>query len=241
MSILCYHAVQPGWTAPMSIEPTTFAAHATWLDRRRRVLPLSTAVQRLGPRATLRGRDAALTFDDGFASVHEHAFPLLRRLHLPATVFLVARTLQDPETPVDWVDHPPAEPLQTLTLDQILEMQTAGVSFESHSLGHLDLTSLSYAQCVEDLRRSKEILEDHLRRPVTLLAYPRGRHDADVRAAAARAGYTHAFTLPEGPEEPGPYSVPRVGIYYANSVTHLRIKSAAPYLGVRATLSRSGR
>jgi peptidoglycan/xylan/chitin deacetylase (PgdA/CDA1 family) len=183
-------------------------------------------------------REVALTFDDGFASVHEHALPVLARHGLPATVFLVARTLVDPDSPVDWVDHPPAEPLQTLSLEQILEMRSAGVSFESHSMAHLDLTTLGYAACVADLRRSREILEDHLRHPVRLLAYPRGRHDDDVRTAAARAGYTHAFTLPEGQEQPGAYAVPRVGIYYRNTVSHLRLKASPRYLRVRTGLSR---
>ena len=36
---------------------------------------------------------------------------------------------------------------------------------------------------------------------MTLLAYPRGLHDARVREAAAAAGYTHAFALPETAEE----------------------------------------
>jgi hypothetical protein len=72
-----------------------------------------------------------------------------------------------------------------------------------------------------------------LKRRVPFLAYPRGRHDDDVRKAAARAGYTHAFALPEEPEEPGPYAVPRIGIHRGNSVATVRVKSARAYLPVR--------
>ena len=72
-----------------------------------------------------------------------------------------------------------------------------------------------------------------LGRPVRLLAYPRGRHAPHVRDAARKAGYTHAFALPEGPEPAGPYSLPRVGIYRDNGVRDLRLKVTPGYLALR--------
>lgn len=234
MTVLCYHAVEPCWTAPMSIEPAAFARHAEWLARHRAVVPLRQVLDRLDRRGRLPGRRVALTFDDGFESVQEHALPVLRRLGLPATVFLVAKTLDGSGAAVDWVDHPPAYPLSTLTREQVREMQRAGVEFESHSYAHADLTGLGHEASVRDLRDSRELLGDLLGRRVTLLAYPRGRHDDQVRAAARKAGYTHAFALPEGPEEPGRYAVPRVGIYHDNTVGHLRLKVAGPYLAARS-------
>jgi peptidoglycan/xylan/chitin deacetylase (PgdA/CDA1 family) len=159
----------------------------------------------------------------------------LRRYGLPATVFLVAQTLTSAGQTVDWVDTPPDHRLTTLSQEQVLDMQTSGVDFQSHSYAHLDLTSLSFDSCVQDLRESKDLLESILGRPVPFLAYPRGLHDEGVRAAAARAGYTHAFTLPEGAEEPGQYSVPRVGLYRGNGVASLRVKSARALPGARTS------
>lgn len=233
MSILCYHAVQPGWTAPMSVEPSTFAAHARWLAEHRTVLPLDVALRRLTPGWRLPRREVALTFDDGLATVLAHAAPELRRWRLPATVFLVARTLTAEHVAVDWVDRPPDTPLRTLDAAEVAQLQDDGVEFQSHSYAHADLTTLSYEDCVADLRRSREVLEDLLRRPVTVLAYPRGRHNADVRAAAARAGYEHALALPEVAEEPGPYAVPRVGVYHDNGLLALRVKTRPAYLPLR--------
>lgn len=233
MTILCYHAVQPGWTAPMSMEPDAFAAHMAWLAQHRSVVPLSEAVGSLGRRWTLPRGQVVLTFDDGFDSLYSHALPVLRRHRLPATVFLVARTVTEDDPVVDWVDRPPAERLRTLDLAQIREMQSLGVHFESHSHGHLDLTRLSVEECVADLRESRELLESVLGQPVRMLAYPRGRHSADVRLAAERAGYTYAFALPEGHEEVGPYAVPRVGVYHDNTVRELALKTSPAYLRLR--------
>jgi peptidoglycan/xylan/chitin deacetylase (PgdA/CDA1 family) len=150
-------------------------------------------------------------------------------------VFLVAQTLTPAGQAVDWVRTAGTEPLTTLTLDQVLEMQDAGVDFQSHSWAHRDLVDLSFEECVRDLRNSREFLSDVLGRPVTLLCYPRGLHDANVRKAAEVAGYTHAFALPETPEQPGDYAVPRVGIYRGNGLLAVRVKAARPYLGLRTS------
>lgn len=233
MTILCYHSIQPRWNSPLAVEPEEFAWQAAWLRARRTVLPLSVALTRLDRSGRLPRGQAALTFDDGFRALHEHAMPVLTEERLPSTVFLVAQTLTPQGQEVDWVDTPGTEPLETLTLDQVLEMQDAGVDFQSHSWAHLDLTRLTYAECVRDLRESRELLSDLLGRAVTLLAYPRGRHDPHVREAAEAAGYTHAFALPERGEPVGDFSVPRVGIYHGNGHLAMRVKSARPYLRLR--------
>ncbi len=233
MTILCYHSVEPDWESPLAVTPEAFAAQAAWLSRSRQVLPVRNALSRLDSRGRLPRGTAALTFDDGFAALHEHVLPLLTRHRLPATVFLVAQTLTPAGQAVDWVRTPGTGRLTTLTLDQVLEMQDAGVDFQSHSWAHRDLVDLSFEECVRDLRDSREFLSDVLGRPVTLLAYPRGLHDADVRRAAEVAGYTHAFALPETAEEPGDFAVPRVGIYRGNGLLSVRVKAARPYLQVR--------
>jgi len=176
-----------------------------------------------------------LTFDDGFACLFERALGELRRNQLPATVFVVAGTLFPDSGGVDWVDHPPSDPLRTLSVEQILGMHASGVRFGSHGLTHRDLTALTDEECVRELRGSRDILQDVLHQPIRFLAYPRGRNDARVRRLAARAGFTHAFTLPEAREQPGRYAIPRVGVYRGNGVATLRIKASRWYLPARTS------
>lgn len=239
MTILCYHSVDPRWESPLASTPGEFEAHAAWLARHRTVLPLAEAVPRLDASGRLPRGEAVLTFDDGFTGVREYALPEVRRHGLPATVFLVAQTLTQEGLSASWVRTPPPWPLTTLTVDEVLEMQELGVDFQSHSWAHLDLPELDHDECVRDLTRSREFLEDLLRTSVPYLAYPRGLHVAAVRDAARKAGYTHAFALPEGPEEPGAYAVPRVGINRGNSARTLAVKSSRGYLPARH--SRLGR
>ena len=227
MTILCYHSVDPAWQSPLAITPEAWQAQAAWLARSGRVVDVAAHL------AGARRRGIALTFDDGFAELADHVFPVLARYRLPAVVFLVAQTLTPQGQEVDWVDTPPPWPLRTLTAEQVLAAREAGVQFASHSWAHHDLTTLSEDECVEDLRRSKELLEDLLGERVPWLAYPRGRHSAHVRRAAARAGYERSFSLPEVREPTGDQAVPRVGVFPGNGRLGLAVKTAPGYLAVR--------
>lgn len=235
MSILCYHAVDPSWDSPLSMSPAGFERHCSWLARRRRMVDIDTAVAKLDKNFRLPPGMSTLTFDDGFASLYDHALPTLRRHLLPGVVFLVAETLTDRGRVVDWVTPPPAVPPATLTVEQVLEMQEAGVSFQSHSCSHHDLPLLSEEECQRDLRTSRELLEEVLGRRVPYLAYPRGLHDDHVQRAAARAGYRNSFTLPEKKEAAGPHSIPRVGVYPQNGSLALMVKTSHAYLPLRTT------
>lgn len=234
MTILCYHAVQPHWSSPLAVEPHIFERHVAWLARRRDVVTLTEAVARLDSRGRLPRGVVALTFDDGFSSVMEHALPVLVEHGLPATVFLVAETLTAEGRAVDWVDTPPPYPLTTLTRGDVSAMQSMGVSFGSHTYAHGDLTAMSFDDCVRDLRTSRELLEDLLREPVPYLAYPRGRNDARVREASRLAGYSHAFSLPQESEATdNRHGVPRVGVWPYDGALSLRAKTTPAYLSFR--------
>jgi len=235
VSILCYHAVDPEWESPLAVRPADFARHMAWLAGRRRVVGLDAAVGRLDRHGRLPRGTAALTFDDGFASVHEHAWPVLRDRALPAAIFLVAETLGPAPRPVDWVDDPPPWPIATMRIEQVLEMQDGGVLVGSHTCTHPNLPDLTDAECRRELAGSRDLLGELIGRPVRHLAYPRGRNDARVRRLAAAAGYTWAFTLPESREPFDAFGIPRTGIYRGNGLRHLAIKSSRAYPRVRAS------
>ena len=235
MTILCYHSVDDSWSSTLVIPPDDFARQCRWLSQRKDVLDAAEAAREFSARGKLGGRRTALTFDDGYEALYFHAWPILKRHRLPATVFLVAETLTERGREVDWVDNAPQPPPATLKLDQILEMQEAEVRFESHSYSHRVLPDLTEDECVRDLRQSRELLSDLLKKDVQLLAYPRGRHDERVRRAAETAGYAYAFSLPEAREPVGRYSIPRAGIYPGNGIASLSAKSSTWYMRFRTS------
>jgi len=235
VTILCYHAVDPGWQSPLSLPPSAFRRHCEWLARHRAVVDLEEAAGKMDARGRLPSGLCAITFDDGLASVCEHALPALVDYGLTATVFLVAATVGSEAQQVDWIDDLPRGALATLTLDQIQEMAAHGVRFGSHSYSHRDLTSLSEDECFKDLHDSRQLLEDVLGRPVPLLAYPRGLHNDGVRRAARRAGFTHAFGTARRRPSPSRWGIPRMGVYSGDRELKLRIKSSRSYASTRTS------
>lgn len=231
--ILCYHEVDPEWRSTLSVTPDAFRAHCEWLAEHKQVLPLADLVERLDddllpPRGTV-----AITFDDGFTGVHEYALPILADLGLPSTAFLVADTLTDRRQPVDWIDGEEVDARTVMSRSQVLELDAAGVDIQSHTSTHRDMTALDPADCTEDLRRSRETLEDLVGKPVGHLAYPRGRHNEDARRSAEEAGFDYAYSLPEVREFRGRYAVPRVGIFPGNGTGTLRTKTNRSYFALR--------
>jgi peptidoglycan/xylan/chitin deacetylase (PgdA/CDA1 family) len=137
-------------------------------------------------------RPIAITFDDGYRSVYENAWPLLRSRSMAATVFLVASVIGKTN---QWDANEVQEPL--LNLAEISEMQRGGICFGSHTLSHRPLTELSRPELLDELTRSRKVIEALLGQPVNTLAYPYNKHNRQVRALARRAGY-HAAVLGRG-------------------------------------------
>jgi peptidoglycan/xylan/chitin deacetylase (PgdA/CDA1 family) len=88
--VLAFHAfdeTETDFTRGLGINtpPARFAEQLDYLQRHYRVVPIDALAAGPWPERAL-----AITIDDGYRSVYEHAFPLLRARGLPATVYLVA-------------------------------------------------------------------------------------------------------------------------------------------------------
>jgi hypothetical protein len=91
---------------------------------------------------------------------------------------------------------------KSMTWEQLAEMRDEGVDIASHTVSHSALnarkgrTEEQYrAWLAEELKGSKDILEQKLGIKVTTLAYPYGLHNEIVREVAMQSGYEAAFTV----------------------------------------------
>ncbi|MDI1483080.1 polysaccharide deacetylase family protein [Polyangium sp. y55x31] len=189
--ILLYHHVLPeGDAAGLSAEdglffrhsPAAFRFHLEELQRRGyRFGSVEDLVRKIGDGIAEDDRSAFVTFDDGWRNQHEHALPILRALGIPATFFVTTDHLRKGVTCAKRMG--PAE-LQALV--------DAGMTIGSHTRTHPDLVQLDDTRLEDELRGSRQDLEDLLGRPVTLFAYPGGSLSARVVRAVRRAGYEAA-------------------------------------------------
>lgn len=102
--VIGYHRVVEDFRAAtersmpaMLISVRTLQRHLDWIGRRYEFITLDDlaasmeGVKRFGRPA------AAITFDDGYADVYHHAFPVLRRKGIPAAVFAVTSRVGNPD------------------------------------------------------------------------------------------------------------------------------------------------
>lgn len=204
--VLMYHRVGEAgnaWERKYCISPGVFAAHLRALaDRGMRAVDMVDFVAWLQGRATLAPGSFVLSFDDGFFGVYEHAFPLLREMGWPATVFLVSGLIGGHD---EWSrrENPSGATYPLLDAEQIEAMRSHGIRFHSHSRHHIRLTTLDDARLRDELEGSKRDLERLLGEPVSYLAYPYGAVNERVLAAARAAGYEAGFSVQPGFNRPG--------------------------------------
>jgi peptidoglycan/xylan/chitin deacetylase (PgdA/CDA1 family) len=101
--VLMYHAcddVENEFIRGLCINttPSQFAAHLDYLTGYYRVVPLADLIEQPPPIGAV-----ALTFDDGFRSVYENAWPQLQARGLPATCFLATSAIGN-EAPL-WINE----------------------------------------------------------------------------------------------------------------------------------------
>lgn len=140
----------------------------------------------------------ALTFDDGRCSDYEIAFPHLLEAGIRAEFFVNTATIGTKGF---------------LSWQQVSEMQRRGMSFQSHSHDHVDLSRLPLREKEQQLKRSKQVLEDRLGCEVKFLAVPFGRLSAEVVRVAVTTGYRAVCTSRSWPAQPGARLVNRVVVY----------------------------
>lgn len=224
--VLCYHAVSERWDADLSVTPSQFEAQISCLlGRGYRGATFSEAVTKRAGEPTV-----AVTFDDGFRSVVEHAFPILAHYGIPATMFVVTDFV-GADAPLAWsgIDHwiesPSASELKSVSWDDLSQLAAAGWEIGSHTCTHPHLTHCEDDELVRELRDSKRRCERDLGIVCRSLAYPYGDVDGRVRQAAGQAGYTSAAALPSGRwGEETLLAWPRVGVWHGESLRRFRLK-----------------
>lgn len=155
----------------LSVGVAGFERHCRFYRRHFRVVPLGELVQRLEHGRPV-GRHLAITFDDGYRDNFEHARPVLEKLSLPATFFLVSGWIGSAVVPrwdsVRGVRHP------WMSWDQVRTLHRAGFEIGAHTRTHVDLGAVSPEVARDEVVGARLELERQLGSRVESFAYPYG-------------------------------------------------------------------
>ena len=234
--VLNYHQINDVDENLLTVSTAEFETQMAWLEENGyHTITAAELADALEGHGRLPERPVLITFDDGYVDNYACAFPILKKHGMKATIFIIS----------EYVSLYP----NYLTWKQLLEMQSNGIDFGSHTVDHNVLTELSPNSVNHELADSKRTLETKLGRRVEFLAYPCGFTNESIKARAAAAGYRGAFTVDLGNTHPGDdlYALNRVPIFGAMPHTMFRFigrlqcpRLAAWLENVQRSLIRSG-
>ena len=191
--ILTYHRFAQDCPSPLCMPAAAFRAQMRYLkDNRYHVLTADELFAFVQHRRPLPPRSVLITIDDGYRSVYEIAYPILRELDFSAVLFIYTELIDVSPIALSW--------------NQLAEMRRNGFAVGSHTIRHSDLTlpregesGAEFAARVDnELVGSKQVLDRRLGQDTWLLAYPYGNYDPKVVASSQRAGYKLAMSVKRG-------------------------------------------
>lgn len=192
--VAMYHSVTPDADpgSRLQVSVKSFQRQMDFLKTHHyNVVPLEDIARLIRDKLKVPPKTIAITFDDGSIDNYVYAYPILKKLGFPATIFVI----------INEVGRPGGD---KLSWGQIKEMQLSGlINFGSHTLDHPYLVDLkSGVELKKQIFDSKIILEAKLGRPVDMFAYPAGRFNPRIRQLVIDAGYKFAFATNLGSRFP---------------------------------------
>ncbi|MDD5107946.1 MAG: polysaccharide deacetylase family protein [Candidatus Omnitrophica bacterium] len=228
LPIVMYHSVTPEARVEnrLQVSDTLFKRQMEFLKSHHyNVVSLEDAGRMIKEHGKVPAKTIAITFDDGYEDNYIYAYPVLKKLKIPATIFVI----------VNRIKVGPGKDI--LSWDQIKEMQASGlITFGSHTLDHAYLPEV---KSEEELRRqifeSKKTLEEKLGVPINTFCYPAGRFDAHVRDLVAQAGYKLAVATGLGKRfsNQDVYLIKRVRISETDNLFDFWVKTSGYYNSFR--------
>src|SRR5438093_4661299 len=206
--IFCYHLlvdkIHTPWT---EITPAAFEAQMKELkDRGITVISMQDLLAWKRGEKNIPPRCAIITFDDGYKSQYEVAWPILKKYGYPFTMFIYTEGVRGGSLGGGGA----------ITWEQLADMRDSGVDIEAHSATHQDLreghtitlaspggkktrtklTGAQYEQWVQnEVVGCKQLLEQRLGIKINCFAVPFGNYNEHVKELARNARYEAMFTV----------------------------------------------
>jgi peptidoglycan/xylan/chitin deacetylase (PgdA/CDA1 family) len=261
LGILLYHRISPlipQVSVPdANVTPERFYEQLAGLKQRNfHFLSLSEAIELDSSGKAWPAKSLVVTFDDGFGNVYLEAFPVLRELEIPATVFLNTAFLDQTEPfPFDtwgsrWSRAAPVESYRPLHTSECREMLDSGwIEIGAHTHTHQDFRGKP-AELREDLDLCVTSLDERFGIRSPTFAFPYGRvawgyAGGELTEAARTTGVTCALTTECKANHQGsdPFHWGRFNVYDWDTSQTLEAKLAgwyswAPHLQERLSRSR---
>ncbi len=164
----------------------------------------------------------SITFDDGFLDNYTVAFPILKKLSIPATFFITPKLIE--MSCRDKVDYKKyfkkhfnkIKIQKSMTWDQIRELNLNGYDIGCHGYTHKDIGKIGNDEEMQkEITYTKSIIENELNKKVKYFAFPYGKK-ANISEEAVieviKSGYKACFSADRG------WNIGKKCIYYRDGI-----------------------
>lgn len=195
--ILIYHSIENcnrnEDKLGLAVSPDVFYMHMMYLKENKfNVIGLLDLVKIIQKSKIIPKKSIVITFDDGYKSILTNALPILKEFGLSSVCFVNIYFIEKKVPKHLYWTHWPTlnwEDIKTLSED---------VQIGSHGLTHRKLTSLNHEDLLNEIGRSKELLEAKLKEEVNAFSYPHGAFNSKVKKVLRECGYFCSCSSVEG-------------------------------------------
>jgi len=133
-----------------------------------------------------------ITFDDGWRSMYDTVYPILKKYNFLATLFVYTDFIGKSKNALNW--------------KQVQELSDNGFSIQCHTKSHRNLNKLNINESFEDyfknlqqeIIHSKNLINKKINKEAKFLAYPYGETNNLVVSLLEKDGFKGAFTVKRG-------------------------------------------
>ena len=180
-NILMYHRFGENKYPTTNTTIEQFISHTNELVKDKyNVINLDKVVKGIKGKIDLKDRSVSITIDDAYLSVYTKAWPILKRLKLPFTLFVSTDVIDNNfSNYMNW--------------NQIRELVDHGVLIGSQTKSHPHLHRLSSKQILNEIEYSNKRFIEELGFKPKLFAYPYGEYDNKTIKIVEGSGFEAAF------------------------------------------------
>jgi len=189
--VLMYHNIGYKEGDSFFVTPENFLRQMEYIrDRGYEVITLDRLVESIKNKERIKRNKVVITFDDGYKDNFQYAYPVLKKLGFPASVFLVTNNMGKKFTQTD---------KEFMSWDEVKVMSENRISFGAHTKTHCELGKIINEEGVfEEISGSKKDIETRTGAAVDYFCYPGGAFSEKAKELVVKAGYKGACTTNRG-------------------------------------------
>ena len=224
--VLSYHSISED-TSPISLKTKIFEKQIIFLKKLGYV---SINFNEIDPN---KKNQIIITFDDGYKDILINALPVLKFHNFKATCFFVTNHIGKNN---QWDEKKEKFSIKKImNNNDIKKWFDSGMSVESHSHNHFDLTKLSNIDIIKELEISKKYFKDKFGIETNVFCYPFGKVNKNVYELTKKI-YKYAVTTNRSRyniNKHNPLLIPRVDMGKNMSLTKLYLKLKTIYEDIK--------